>query len=74
MKTSLVDPTLSTLDISISNNSKSSAENTSAFEYECYKVEDDTLRFNHHGPKIKIPEQESPVTICTAGTIGTIRS
>jgi hypothetical protein len=38
----VVDPTLSTLDISISDNSNSSAGNASAFEYECYEVEDDT--------------------------------
>jgi hypothetical protein len=38
----VVDPTLSTLDISISNNSDFSTRNTSAFEYECYEVKDDT--------------------------------
>ncbi len=38
----VVDPTLSTLDISISNISNSSAGNASAFECECYKVKDDT--------------------------------
>jgi hypothetical protein len=38
----VVDPTFSTLDISISNNSDSSTGNASAFEYECYEVEDDT--------------------------------
>jgi hypothetical protein len=38
----VVDPTLSTLDVSISDNSNSSTGNTSAFEYECYEVEDDT--------------------------------
>ena len=38
----VVDPTLSTLDESISNNSNSSTGNASAFEYECYEVEDDT--------------------------------
>jgi hypothetical protein len=70
----VVDPTLSTSDISISNNSNSSAGNASAFEYECYEVEDDTPQFNYHEPKIKIPKQESPMTICTADTIGTIRS
>jgi hypothetical protein len=70
----VVDPTLSTLDISISNNSDSSTGNASAFEYECYEVKDDTPWFNYHGPKIKIPKQESPGTICTADTIGTIRS
>ncbi len=38
----VVDPTLSTLEISVSNNSDSSTGNTSAFEYECYEVKDDT--------------------------------
>ncbi len=38
----VVDPTLSTLDISISDNSNSSAGNASAFEYECYEVKDNT--------------------------------
>jgi hypothetical protein len=38
----VVDPTLSTLDISIFDNSDSSAGNTSAFEYKCYEVKDDT--------------------------------
>ncbi len=70
----VLDPTLSTLDISISDNSHSSAGNASAFEYECYKVEDNTLQFNYHGPKIEIPKQESPVTICTDDSIGTIKS
>jgi hypothetical protein len=70
----VVDPTLSTLDISISDNSDSFTGNASAFEYECYEVKDDTPRFNYHGPKITIPKQEPPMTICTADTIGTIRS
>ncbi len=69
------DQTLSTLDILISNNSNSSARNAStALEYECYENDDDTPWFNYHGPKIKFPKQESPVTFCTADTIGTIRS
>jgi hypothetical protein len=38
----VVDPTLSTLDISISDNSDLSTGNALAFEYECYEVEDDT--------------------------------
>jgi hypothetical protein len=70
----VVDPTLSTSDISISDISDSSTGNASTFEYECYEVEDDTPLFNYHGPKIKIPKQESPVTICTIDTIGTMRS
>jgi hypothetical protein len=69
-----VDPTLSTLDMSISDNSNSSAGNTSDFEYERYKVKDDTSQFNYNGPKIKITKQKSPMTICTADTISTIRS
>ncbi len=61
--------------MSISDNSNSSAGNAStAFEYECYEIEDDTPQFNYHLPKIKIPKQESPVTICTADAIGTKRS
>ncbi len=48
----------------------SSAGNPStAFEYECYEIEDDTSWFNYHGPKIKIPKQELPMTICTVDTI-----
>ena len=75
MKMSLVvDPTLSTSDISISNNSNSSTGNASAFEYECYEVKDDTPQFSYHGHKIKIPKQESHMTSYTADTIGTIRS
>ncbi len=38
----VVDPTLSTLDMSISDNSNSSTGNTSAFDYECNEVKDDT--------------------------------
>jgi hypothetical protein len=67
--------TLSTLDMSLSDNSDSSAGNASiAPEYKCYEIEAGVPQFNYHGPKIKIPKQESPVTVCTADTIGTIRS
>jgi hypothetical protein len=69
----VVDPTISTSDISISDNSDSSTGNASTFEYECYEVKDDTPQFNYHRPMIKIPKQESSVTICTANMIGTIR-
>ncbi len=70
----VVDPTLSTLDKSISDNSDSSTGNASTFEYECYEVKDDTPQFSYHGHKIKIPKQESHMTSYTADTIGTIRS
>jgi hypothetical protein len=59
----VVDPTLSTSDISISGNSNSSAGNASAFEYECNKVKDNIPLFNYHWSKIKIPKQELPATI-----------
>jgi hypothetical protein len=36
----VVDPALSTLDISISDNSDSSTGNVSAFEFECYEVKE----------------------------------
>ncbi len=69
------EPTLSTSDISLSDNSDFSAGNAStAFEYKCYEIEADAPQFNYHGPKIEIPKQESPVTVCTTDTIGTIRS
>jgi hypothetical protein len=69
------EPTLSTLDISLSNNSNSSAGNaSSAFEYKCYEIEADAPHFISHGQKIKIPKEELPMTICAAETIGTIRS
>ncbi len=56
-------------------NSDSSAGNAStAFEYYWYEIEAAAPWFNYLGRKIKIPKQESPVTICTADTIGTIRS
>jgi hypothetical protein len=53
------EPTLFTsLGILLSDNSNSSAGNAStAFEYECYEIEDDTPQFNYHGPTIKIPKK-----------------
>ena len=67
--------TLDTSEVLLSDNTISSAGNaTIAFEYHCYEIEADAPWFNYHGPKIKIPKQESPITIYTADTIGTIRS
>jgi hypothetical protein len=67
--------TLDTSEVSLSGNTISSVgKATIAFEYHCYEIEADAPRFNYHGPKIEIPKQDSPVTICTADTIGTIRS
>jgi hypothetical protein len=67
--------TLDTLEVLLSDNTISFPGNaTIAFEYHCYEIEADAPRFSYHGPKIMIPKQELPVTICTADTIGTIRS
>ncbi len=67
--------TLATSEVSCFDNSDSSAGNTStAFEYKCCEIEVDRPQINNHGPKIKIPKQELPVTICSTDTIGTIRS
>ncbi len=61
------EPILATSEVSLSNNSDSSAGIASiAFEYYCYEIEADTPQFNYYGPKIKIPKQELPMTICTA--------
>jgi hypothetical protein len=66
---------LDTLEVLLSDNTISPAGNaTIAFEYHCYEIEADAPQFNYHGQKIKIPKQGLPVTICTADTIGTIRS
>ncbi len=64
------EPTLASSEVSLSDNSDSSAGNTSiAFEYYCYEIEADACWFNYHWPKIlKVPKQELPVTICTADT------
>jgi hypothetical protein len=67
--------TLDTSEVFLSDNTISSAGNTTiAFEYHCYEIEAEAPQLNYHGPKIKIPKQDLPVTICTAGIIGTIRS
>ncbi len=69
------ESTLTTLEISLSDNSDSSAGNAPiGFEYYCYKIEADAPQFNYHGPKIMILKQESPLPICTTDTNGTIQS
>jgi hypothetical protein len=69
------ESTLTTLETSLSKNSNSSSGNASIpFEYYCYEIEADAPQFKYHGPKIMIPKQEFPVTICTTDTIGTIQS
>jgi hypothetical protein len=57
----VAEQTLSTSDILLSNNSNSSAGNAStAFEYECYEIEDDTPQFNYHGAKPRFLNKNCP--------------
>ena len=51
-----------------------SVGNASIASLEVYEVfNDDDIEYCFHGPKI-IPKNETPATICTVNTIGTIRS
>ncbi len=67
------DSTLTTLEVLLSDNSDYSAGSAIiASEYYCYDLEAEAPQLNYHRPKIMIPKQESPITICTTDTIGTI--
>jgi hypothetical protein len=69
------DPTITTAETLLSDNPDSSAGNAPiAFEYFCYDIEADAPQFNYHMPKIMIPKQELPTTVCTADTNGTVCS
>jgi hypothetical protein len=71
----VIDPTFTTAETLLSTNSTFSAGNAPiAHEYYSYKIEADEPKFNCHGPKIMIPKQESPITMCTADTIATIKN
>ena len=51
-----------------------SAGNASLDSFECFQGEDETPQFNYRGPKVLPTRHETPVSICTANTIGTLRS
>ena len=51
-----------------------SAGNADFSPYDCFDLEFDEPRYNYHGPKIIVPRHECPVTICTADTIGAVKS
>ena len=64
------DETIMTAPSSIA----SSAENAFMYdEVDVYQLHEDELGFNYRGPKV-LPINETPVTICTANTVGTLRS
>jgi hypothetical protein len=57
------------------NSSIFSAGNASfSITHECFEMEVEEPRYNYHGPKIVLPKHECPVTICSADTIGTVKS
>jgi hypothetical protein len=73
--TLVIHPALTTAETLLSNNCNFSAGNAPmALEDYCYDIEADKLRFNYHEPKIMIPKQELPITICTTDTMSTVCS
>eukprot|EP00804_Cyclotella_cryptica_P018077 CCRYP_017618-RF/>CCRYP_017618-RF protein AED:0.32 eAED:0.31 QI:0/0/0/1/0/0/2/0/448 len=69
-----IPPSLEEVDDSSSDDSFFSAGNADFSPYDCFDLEFDEPRYNYHGPKIIVPRHECPVTICTADTIGAVKS
>jgi hypothetical protein len=70
-----IPPSLEEVDDSSTDDSFFSAGNADSFSHnECFELEFDEPRYNYHGPKIIVPRHECPVTICTADTIGAVKS
>jgi len=63
------NPTLSTVPC---DGSVTSAENATIETLQVYQIDDD-FPVNYRGPKV-LPKNETPATICTASTIGLVRS
>ena len=73
--TGSIPPNLEEVDDSSTDDSFFSAGNADSFPYhECFDLELEEPRYNYHGPKIIVPRCECPVTICTADTIGAVKS
>ena len=68
------DDTVMTEPCSDSDDSAGNASINTIDVYEIYDMNDqDEIYFNFRGPKV-LPINDTPVTICTANTIGTLRS
>ena len=65
-------PTL--VEADSTDSSVSSAGNATLATYESFETEVEEPRYNYHGPKIVFPKHECPVNICTAETIGAVKS
>ena len=61
------------LDSTASTCTETSARNASLSTLEVYQLEAETTAYNYRGPKVVI-KNETPATICTANTIGHLRS
>ena len=64
--------TATTAEISSSDQSVGNA--TIDTNDECFEIESEKLQFNYRGPKVVPRRHETPVTILTANTIGTLKS
>jgi len=73
-KSLVEDSTIVTADCTLSDMDTSAGNASMDSEPYCCKMEVEEPRFNYHGPKVMLPKYESPVTICTADTIGSLRS
>eukprot|EP00804_Cyclotella_cryptica_P013619 CCRYP_012964-RA/>CCRYP_012964-RA protein AED:0.29 eAED:0.29 QI:0/-1/0/1/-1/1/1/0/528 len=68
-------PILEEVDDSSTDDSFFSAGNANSFpNHECFELEFKEPRYNYHWPMIIVPRRECPVTICTADTIGAVKS
>eukprot|EP00804_Cyclotella_cryptica_P016884 CCRYP_001852-RA/>CCRYP_001852-RA protein AED:0.35 eAED:0.35 QI:0/0/0/1/0/0/2/0/383 len=69
-----IPPSLEDVDDSSVDDSFFSAGNADFSQCDCFDLEFDEPRYHYHGPKIIVPRHECPVTICTADTIGAVKS
>ena len=67
-------PSLEEVDDSSTDDSFSAGSANTFPNHECFELEFEEPRYNYHGPKIVVPRRECPVTICTADTIGAVKS
>ena len=71
---SIIPPSLEEVDDSSTDDSFSAGNANTFPNHECFELEFEEPRYNYHGPKIIMPRHECPVTICTADTIGAVKS
>ena len=67
-------PSLEEVDDSSTDDSFSAGNANPFPNHECFELEFEETTYNYHRPKIIMPRRECPVTICTADTIGAVKS